>query len=76
MESTPTRASIFIGGSTGSARYGSFRRTTRYNGSIPIISREDYTGFIIKIPCHDLNSEFRSSAAHKAVSGRPDGKQD
>jgi hypothetical protein len=63
-------------GSTGSARCGSFRRIMRYNSSIPIISQEDCAGFIVNRPRHDLNFEFRSSAAHKAPSGHPDGKQD
>jgi hypothetical protein len=33
MGSAPPRAALFIRGSTESARYGSFRRTTRLNGS-------------------------------------------
>jgi hypothetical protein len=63
-------------GSTGSACCGSFHHTTRYNGSIPIISRKDCAGFIVNIPHHNLNSVFRSSDAHKASSGHPNGKQD
>jgi hypothetical protein len=47
MGSTPTRAALFIGGSTGSTRCGSFRRTTRFNGSIPRSLREDCGGFIV-----------------------------
>jgi hypothetical protein len=46
MGSTPTRAALFIEGSTESARCGSFRHTTHSNGSIPRSSREDYSGFI------------------------------
>jgi hypothetical protein len=38
MGSTPPRAALFIGGSTDSACYGSFRRTIRLNSSIPINS--------------------------------------
>jgi hypothetical protein len=41
MGSTPTQASLFIGGSTESARCDSFRRTTHLNGSIPRSLRED-----------------------------------
>jgi hypothetical protein len=41
MGSTLTRAALFIGGSTESSCCGSFRRTTRLNGSIPRSSRED-----------------------------------
>jgi hypothetical protein len=62
-------------GTTRSACCGSFCHTTRYNGSIPIISREDRARFIINRLSHDLNSEFRSSAAHKS-SGHPDDIQD
>jgi hypothetical protein len=45
MGSTPPRAALFIGGSTESARCGSFRRTIRPNGSIPGSSREYFGGF-------------------------------
>jgi hypothetical protein len=45
MGSTPPRAALFIGGSTDSARCGSFRRTTRLNGSILISSRDNLGGF-------------------------------
>jgi hypothetical protein len=41
MWSTLTRAALFIEGYTKSARCGSFRRTTRLNGSIPRSLRED-----------------------------------
>jgi hypothetical protein len=41
MGSTPTRAALFIGGSTESAHCDSFCRTTHLNGSIPRSSRED-----------------------------------
>jgi hypothetical protein len=74
MGSTPTRAALFIGGSTGSACCGSFRRTTRFNGYIPINSQEDCTGFIANRLSHDLNSEFRSSAVNKLSSGHSDDK--
>jgi hypothetical protein len=46
MGSTTTQTALFIEGSTESARCGSFRRTTRFNGCIPRSSREDYGGFI------------------------------
>jgi hypothetical protein len=41
MGPTPTRATLFIGGSTESARCSSFRRTTCLNRSILRSSRED-----------------------------------
>jgi hypothetical protein len=75
MGSTPTRAALFIGGSTGSAHCGPFRRTTCYNGSISIILREDCTRFVVNKLSHDLNSEFRSSGTSKTPSGHPDSKQ-
>jgi hypothetical protein len=75
MGSTPTRAALFIGGSTGSVRCGSFRRTTCFNDSIPINSREDCTGFVINILSHDLNSGFRTSAINKISSCHPNDKQ-
>jgi hypothetical protein len=76
MGSTLTCAALFIGGSTGSACCGSFCHTTRLNGSIPIILREDYTGFIISRLSHDLNSEFRLTTANKTSSGHLEDKQD
>jgi hypothetical protein len=63
-------------GSTGSACCGSFRRTTRYNGSIPISSRQDRAGFVVNRLSHDLNSESRSSAVHKTSSGHRYDRQD
>jgi hypothetical protein len=71
----PDPSRSIYSGSTGSAQCGSFRHTTCYNGSISIISREDCAGFIVNMPRHHLNSEFRSSAAHKALLGHHDGKQ-
>jgi hypothetical protein len=68
------RRSIYRG-STGSACCGSFCRTTRYNVSIVINSREDCIGFIVNRLSQDLNSEFRSSAGNKTPWGQPDDKQ-
>jgi hypothetical protein len=62
-------------GSTGSACCGSFRHTTRFNGSIPGNSREDCAGFIDNRLSHNLNSEFRSSAINILSLGHPDDKQ-
>jgi hypothetical protein len=75
MGSTPTRAALFIGVSTGSARCGSFRHTTRFNGSIPINLREDCAVFITNRLSHDLNSEFRSFTVNRISLGHPDDKQ-
>jgi hypothetical protein len=46
MGSTPPRAALFIGGSTESARCGSFSRTIRYNRSILGSSRENFVGIV------------------------------
>jgi hypothetical protein len=73
--STPTQTTLFIEEPTGSARCGSFYRTTHFNGSILRNSREDCGGFIANRVSHDLNSKFRSSTVTKLSSGHPDGKQ-
>jgi hypothetical protein len=39
-------ATLFIGESTESARYGSFLHTMRLNGSIPISTRDNLGGFV------------------------------
>jgi hypothetical protein len=75
MGVNPNPSHSIYRGSSGSARCGSFHRTTCYNGSILVISRDDCAGFIVNRLSHDLNSEFGSSAANKTLSGHPDDKQ-
>jgi hypothetical protein len=52
MRLTTTRAALFIGVSTQSARCGSFRR-------MPPILREDHVRLFAERAIHDLSSEFR-----------------
>jgi hypothetical protein len=58
----PASGRLIYRGSTESARCGSFRRTTRLNGSILKSSRADQGGFSLTDYSYDLNSEFKSSA--------------